>query len=189
MHTTDLTFDQALYVIAGSLNHSSSWASRDTLSFLIANVECENVPNLSEIEMEYHIYPLTAPPVCPQGALACTNEVGDPVTHGTRTHYDKMITKMDSGRVTQFFVNHEGGHSVGLADPTPSQTVDQEAETCRIRYNLGVDADGDSVKDTRIVPVWSIMHASYCSQVPISAVPLPTDFDLWSFDGNVAAHP
>lgn len=79
-------------------------------------------------------------------------------------------------------MNHELGHVIGLADPTPEpDVVDDTAEHCLVWAKI--DFLGKFLVPA---PVVSIMHDRYCPQVsPGTDLQWPTIYDFISFDENV----
>jgi hypothetical protein len=176
LQTDEVTLQYARVTLAATLLDPFGWDTRDTLTFDDAAVECEDTALRELYEIEIRIHDTGDNAHCSLGACAhadgsCTHH-GDPDhCNHTKSHIHIQAGHIDNAQL----VAHEVGHTIGFRDPEASNEPDPNAGTCVISLNGWP------------FPVWSVMHAAeYCSQV--AGLAGPTDFDLASFDANVAAN-
>ena len=190
LHTSEIEFDTARNNVRDILeNNELGWESRNTVNFVVTTIQCSDTSDLSFYEIETHVWDdVVEDGPCDPGQQACVRWIELASVHDEiEEDYDKIHVHFNAqdivpGAKLRFLVNHEYGHVVGLADPTPEpDVVDNTAEHCRVWAK--VDFLG---KFFVPAPVPSIMHDRYCPQVsPGSDLEWPTLYDFISFDENV----
>lgn len=130
---------------------------------------------------------------CNPGYQACVLYTDVQGVHGNDTDYDKVTVNFNAadaianGGKWLWLGNHELGHVVGLADPTPVPGPNQDAEQCLINVDV---AFLGAPFTTIPVPVASVMHERRCPELtPGSDLFWPTIYDFISFDENVKPFP
>jgi hypothetical protein len=161
-------FSTARSLLQDVLQNPWGWASESTLNFVVAGVQCSMTTNRAEWEIEFYVRDDGAY----QCDYVCMNYVDECYVHGDEHDYCKLKVYFTALEVDgeqydwEQNVNHEFGHVVGFADPTPQPPAAKSNEHCT-QIIHPVDNNGDTVVDNplRSVPIISIMHTGgYCPQ-------------------------
>jgi hypothetical protein len=179
MDTNDIDYGDVrdpLEEILWDNSHDLDWDAHAHIFVLLTQGVCEDIEFNAEVEVKIHDegdYGECNPNV------PCTEMLGQHASaHGSHLNYSHVrinlsATDFPGGTDLTITTNHEFGHALGFADPTPGPGTDPDAETCRIEVPNG-----------RVVPVLSVMHAPYC----IGIMPLflwPTWQDFFTYDDDI----
>lgn len=158
----------------------SDWDELSKIQFTFSSQDCDLLGGaLPAYELEYHV--IERPGIldpCP-GAIACAfKDDATEQPHGDHNNYGKYriyLTPdqllLDDGSeycssLCKHLINHETGHALGLADPTPGPAIGQEY--CQVSFGYVIS--------------WnvSIMHDEfYCGNVDRAQnLPWPSVFDM-----------
>jgi hypothetical protein len=174
--------------ISGALDrtdlvNSGDWESLDTVDFMYeGNCDSLSDAQLANVDLLYAIRDDISD-TCASATNPCAQPIAPTEAHGAHVNYARYNIHINTLRMLDpvrrnHFVNHETGHGLGLADPTPVAEP-PDSEHCI------VDAQGRGP-----VPVVSIMHnPGWCHVWAAAEFPYPAQYDLSIVELVIDNHP